>query len=390
MSLNQDIRVLIVDDSEVVRLLVGGVLKDSYPYIEADDGGTALEAWKRHNPDIILLDLNMPDVGGLEVINEVREKGDDNTYIIVLTALDEARLKTEALNQGANDFIGKPFQRGELLARLGVATRQVRTTRALEKANRRKANELSMLAGIQKKLLPEDVPDIPGVRMHSLYRPYSPASGDYIDCIPIGDDKLRVVIADVSGHGARAAFIMAIFRTIFTFTRTYDESLSDLISLANRELREISGMDFDFITVFAADIDFKERTLEYVGAGHPPALLADGDSIRPLKSGSPLIGIVDAPFETTVTPLPPDGGLLLYTDGFFDWPLPPDKNTGQKPDNKNNDQHVFGLDDFLKTARNKISLDRAFLEDIVEEIINRGAGVSLRDDLTALWVRWTR
>ena len=116
--------VLIVEDDQPVRNLITTTLKaHDYRYITAANGETAVIEAASHNPDMILLDLGLPDIDGIEVIQRIRSWS--NVPIIVISARSEYEDKIEALDMGADDYITKPFSVGELLARLRVAQRRL-------------------------------------------------------------------------------------------------------------------------------------------------------------------------------------------------------------------------------------------------------------------------
>ena len=115
---------MIVEDDQPVRNLNTTTLKaHDYRYITAANGETAVIEAASHNPDMILLDLGLPDIDGIEVIQRIRSWS--NVPIIVISARSEDEDKIEALDMGADDYITKPFSVGELLARLRVAQRRV-------------------------------------------------------------------------------------------------------------------------------------------------------------------------------------------------------------------------------------------------------------------------
>jgi two-component system KDP operon response regulator KdpE len=114
--------VLIVeDDVETRAALVRELTRRGYRVVEAPDGQTALERWEARRPDVILLDLGLPDVDGLTVIGRVRREA--STPIVILSGRYEEREKVEALERGADDYVTKPFGVDELHARLKVAVR---------------------------------------------------------------------------------------------------------------------------------------------------------------------------------------------------------------------------------------------------------------------------
>ena len=117
-------QILVIEDDAPVRNLITTTLKaNGYQYITAGNGESAVMDAASHNPDIILLDLGLPDIDGVEVIRRIR--GWSNVPIIVISARSEDTDKIDALDAGADDYLTKPFSVEELLARLRVTQRRI-------------------------------------------------------------------------------------------------------------------------------------------------------------------------------------------------------------------------------------------------------------------------
>ena len=118
-------KILLVDDEpKVCELIKVYLIKDGYDVIVASDGKAAIEQAQRHKPDLILLDLNLPELDGLEVCRTIRKQS--NVPIIMLTARDEETDKIVGLELGADDYVTKPFSPRELAARVGAVLRRYR------------------------------------------------------------------------------------------------------------------------------------------------------------------------------------------------------------------------------------------------------------------------
>ncbi|HXY99358.1 MAG TPA: response regulator [Stellaceae bacterium] len=114
--------ILVVDDEPPIRrLLRTSLLAQGYDVVEAEDGATALAAIEREKPDLVILDLGLPDIGGIEVIRSLRQRS--TLPVIVLSVRDDERGKVEALDLGADDYVTKPFGVDELVARIRTALR---------------------------------------------------------------------------------------------------------------------------------------------------------------------------------------------------------------------------------------------------------------------------
>jgi len=373
MSAPDSIRVLLVDDSKTVIRLLTYILGQLYVLQTAEDGQEAIEAHATFKPDVIILDMNMPLKSGLEVMQHIRGTVQDHeVQIIVLTAQDTNAFKARAFAAGANDFLGKPFDREELLARVGAAARQVHLTRRLRQAYERISREIDLVAGLQKRLLPDCSPILGETTVECFYRPSGRASGDYYDFFTLPDGTIRAVMADVSGHGARAAFLMAVVRTLVRISQTHYLSLAETLSLASHHLLSSIGDEPDFVTLAAADIDPDAGTLTYVNAGHCPPLLWNGGKAQWLEPTGSVLGFFDQEFKTRTVKFTKPAGLFLYTDGWYEW--------------RTLTREIFGLENFKDLSESLLSKDRFSLGTLLESLCGERAGPVFTDDVTALWV----
>ncbi|MBG3877262.1 serine/threonine-protein phosphatase, partial [Desulfovibrio oxamicus] len=365
----------------------------------------------------------------LDLVRAIRAvRGDEDVFLIVLTEPDDHGLRADALAMGANDALRLPLEPLELDARVSVGARQARMARRLRAYSDRLTREMARVAELQMRLLPSSSPYLPGLHVESLYRPSGDASGDYFDyfllpprvpadaapsappaqaaspalpgqpdppthpLVPVrparsdaDDPVLRVVIADVSGHGARAAFLMSIVRTLVraqndgAAARHADGMpplpLTETVRRINRHLVDIIGGEPDFVTLFAGDIDFAAGTLEYVNAGHCPALLRDGGGqVTRLPSNAPLLGFFNADFAAEVRAFPSGCQLLLFTDGLHDWAVPGGAHLGPER--------------FLELTEPCLRAGSEVLTAMESALRHAAGGMPpFRDDVTALWIR---
>ncbi|MGB3118407.1 MAG: response regulator, partial [Verrucomicrobiales bacterium] len=116
-------KALIIDDETQMRRLLRMVLESrGYEVCEAAEGQIGLQEASFHRPDVVLLDLGLPGMGGIEVLKRMREWSD--VPVLILSVRDQESIKVEALELGADDFVTKPFGTSELLARLAVIQRR--------------------------------------------------------------------------------------------------------------------------------------------------------------------------------------------------------------------------------------------------------------------------
>lgn len=177
--------------------------------------------------------------------------------------------------------------------------------------------ELQTVGDIQRSLLPEKLPDIPGFEIASFYRTSARAGGDYYDFFPLEGGRWGVFIGDVSGHGTPAAVLMAITHAIAHSQPGRHTPPSALLTYLNSQLARWYTRGGTFVTAFYAVLDPPARTLTYSTAGHNPPRLARAGRVRALdEAGSIPLGILaEHAYGQATFGLEHGDVLLLYTDG---------------------------------------------------------------------------
>ncbi|MBI9045347.1 MAG: response regulator transcription factor [Anaerolineaceae bacterium] len=128
-------RILVVDDEpNILKLITSYLEKEGYQIFQANDGPSALQAAKAFNPDLIILDILLPGMDGLEVLTQIRRES--QVYIIMLTARTEETDKIIGLSIGADDYMTKPFSPRELVARVKAALRRLQSSNLEDKKRR--------------------------------------------------------------------------------------------------------------------------------------------------------------------------------------------------------------------------------------------------------------
>ncbi len=192
----------------------------------------------------------------------------------------------------------------------------------------RLARELSLAREVQQRLLPQSLPEIEGLEISAAERPAREVGGDYYDAVRLGDDCVGIIVADVSGKGAAAAFYMAELKGVFQAASRLTRSPGQLLEGANSALSPSLGRGV-FVSAAYAVLDADAETLSLARAGHTPAILVR-DRERPdggrwlLRGDGLAIGLDrrgplfrKTLVEQTVS-LAPGDTLLLYTDGLVE------------------------------------------------------------------------
>lgn len=367
-------KILIVDDTPPNIRILGQALQRDYDVLVATNGSAGLALAASERPDLVLLDIMMPEMDGYEVCAALKANPAlASIPVIFITAMAQEEDEARGLAAGAVDYIRKPFSVPVAHARIRLHLTLKAALRALEQTSRKNKEELEDLAALQERLLPREDLHVSGLDIKSLYRPSGMASGDYFDYFKMAKETVRVVIADVAGHGARAAFVMGIVRSLFRQSRVEGRGLGPTINMINKHLVETIGQETDFVTLFAADLHLDRGELEYVNSAHCPAFLRSSNEVRMLKPNSRLLGFFDEEYlSVTIHPAPPFR-LLLYTDGFFEWKT----TTGE----------IFSFDRFAELALEAMKAPDFSLEQLETLLSAEHLGpIPFRDDLTALYI----
>jgi len=200
----------------------------------------------------------------------------------------------------------------------GRGTQNLVLRNQLSDALARLDRELEVVGTIQRSLLPERMPDIPGYELAADYETSSQAGGDYYDYFPLDDNEWGLFIADVSGHGTPAAVLMAITHAIAHAQPGTHTPPGALLEYLNNRLSDAYTRDGTFVTAFYGILNPQKRTLTYSSAGHNPPRLVRGDRVLSLdEAGGLPLGLVSGPsYELASISLESGDLLLLYTDGI--------------------------------------------------------------------------
>ena len=332
---------LIIDDDDVVRASLAAYLEDSgFKVLQANNGLQGLEVFQQEGPDLMICDLRMPQVDGLELIRRINALGVDVPVIVVSGAgvMNDA---VEALRLGAADYLIKPLEDLAVLehsvrraldrARLRVENQRYREK--LEAANRELQASLHLLqedqnAGrqVQMNMLPETPWQADGLNFAHQIIPSLYLSGDFVDYFRIDERRIAFYLADVSGHGASSAFVTVLLK--FMTTRLLYEwrrggalpefKPSDVLGHINRGL--INCKLGKHVTMLGGVIDEESGMLTYSVGGHLPLpVLFEKGQARYLEGrGLPVGLFAEAEYGDLMLELPESFSLTLLSDGILD------------------------------------------------------------------------
>ncbi|MGE8723165.1 PP2C family protein-serine/threonine phosphatase [Leptospira terpstrae] len=365
-------KILVVDDNETnIEIITHILLNQGYEVAVAYDGEYALELAEALDFDLILLDILLPGISGLDVAKRLltmdRSK---NTPILFLSALNETSDIVKGLETGAVDYITKPFQESEILARIRTHIKiktlekeRIDLLQAIQK-------DLELAKSNQENLVSFQFPPSPLYQIYTSYKPMDLVGGDLItyDLLPSGD--LDILFGDVTGHGIAAAMVSLM--AIITF-KTMDKSFlspSESLYWIHNTLTPL--ISTHFISAIYIRYKAEENLLSYSMAGHHNMFLIRDKKI--IKLGTKGFCLMMFPDQLNAENedlfLNSGDRLFLFSDGMFEVP--------------NDKEEYLGDQKFSELIESRIHLSgREFLESVQEEVLDYSGG-KVADDMTML------
>ncbi|MCW7466316.1 PP2C family protein-serine/threonine phosphatase [Leptospira levettii] len=307
--------ILIVDDvPENVELLKYLLSQEGFKTYTAYSAEEARLVLLNTRIDTLLLDVNMPEQDGFSFCRELREMDQFKLLpILFITSIDREVGFQEAMKNGGDDFINKPFNKRELVAKIHSVIRLKDLQDELYQQKSKYEKELQTARRVQDQLIPEKSFIWNGIKAQTLFHPYLQIGGDFVDTW-IEEKKLHIVIADCSGHGPSAALIGAMFK-MQLFNLVPNMSLKERVSHLRKNMELVLPEDYA-ITFCYAIID-QDLNLSYINGGHPaPIIYMDGET-KLLKGMSPMIMGINMITNDEVQSIALKQGskFFMYTDG---------------------------------------------------------------------------
>ncbi|OGK04902.1 MAG: hypothetical protein A2W80_10005 [Candidatus Riflebacteria bacterium GWC2_50_8] len=411
--LQRKMNILVVDDAPDNLMLLEAILegenfeniflassaREAYEYI-----GIA-ESPKKSVIDLILMDIMMPEISGIEAIREIRSHAEyQDVPIVVVSARSETQDLVDAFDAGAVDYITKPIKELELIARVRSMLRlksetdhrklhedELETLAAeLEEKNRRLVQVLEELhedmeaaGNMQRSMLPDKRISIPGLNFSWYYETSENIGGDLLNIMPLNNDMAALFILDVSGHGIQSAMLAVTVHRMLSawegansILRLPDGTPRSPAEVANELNSEfmLDKNNFQYFTMIYGLIDLKKHTLTYCRAGHTPLLLQSRDGLVIVcKEGNVPVGLTDdCKYDEFTLRLALHDRVILYSDGITEA-----RREGSK--------EFFGDENFMQLLRKTrdLPVDQA-VQAIVGDFKNWLTGTSPSDDITLL------
>ena len=380
------IKILSVDDEMDLELLLTQyfrrkIRKGEYDFHFAHNGLEALTMLlKEKDFDIILSDINMPEMDGLTLLTKINEMQNPALKCIMVSAYGDMGNIRQAMNNGAFDFATKPIDLDDLSLTIEKAIEHIEYIKTMQQEHNQLESikgDLAVAREIQQAILPRIFPPFPEeaaqMDIAASMNAAKDVGGDFYDFFRIDADRIGFVIADVSGKGVPAAIFMAVSRTLIRATGIRGVSPSECMTYSNTLLAKES-VNSMFVTVFYGIYNIRTGEVTYTNAGHnPPYIMKANGSVQSLPMSKDIIAgfLDDFQFTENTLQLEPGDTLLMFTDGVTE-AIDPEENE-------------YGVERLQQLLGQLVASDCQKIIDAVKADVKAFAGEAEQsDDITLL------
>jgi len=394
MTTPAPIPVLIVDDDPVFARFVQQLVFSLAGEMSCaprcvDTAAKALEELGRQPYELVLLDYNLPDADGLQVLGHIHRLPEaQQPAVIMLTASGNEAVAVEAMKRGAKDYLAKAgLDVAPLMRALQTALRQKRLADQVAAYHAQIQADLEMARNLQRSLLPDRYPSFlpqgspatSALRFCHRFQPATQLAGDFFSVTKLADGRAGVFICDVTGHGVRSALVTAMLRALVDDLAPGFADPGQFLAEMNRRLAGLfkHAAGSLFATAFYLIADPATGQMYYANAGHPrPLHLEPGTgqvaTLELSPRSGPALGLFgEANYLTGQCTLNPADIVLLFTDGLVEVEGAGDEDYGQ--------------DRLLAATRARIKLPpEKMLDELIAEVRAFSGGAEFSDDVCLL------
>ena len=381
--------ILLVDDDATNLALLHEALKGGdYRLLVAKNGEQALNIVSRMKPTLVLLDIMMPGMDGYETLKRIKELPEaGKPAVIFLSALDKAGDKVKGLELGAVDYIPKPFDAREVIARVDTHLKIARLERnlteknqQLEQANRRMSADLKAAANVQRAYLPQSLPKTDLAHFVWRYRPCQELAGDHLNIIHLDEQHIALYVMDVCGHGISSSLLaVSVARQLnkneTSVMYSEDGNIASPAEIAhklngNYPMSANAGLYF---TLTYGVLNTVSNEFHFVSAGnHGPIVCRAAGEVSVHEAPAVPIGLLsESTYGNSFLTLAAGDRLYLYTDGLVE--------------ERNRDGEQFGRERIVEIfAKKREHTLGQSIDTAINEVIGWRGGHDLRDDIAVL------
>lgn len=318
--MGQRLRVLIADDNKSDRMILRAIVgKQGHDVIEAEDGQRAVALFDEFQPDIVLMDVFMPNMDGQQAAWLIKQRaGEDLVPIIFLTSLTDADSLADCLDAGGDDFLTKPYNKVILQAKIEAFARMRALHATVQEQREHLIQEQIVAKAVFDSIAHHGALDIPNLKY--MISPMSIFNGDVMLVARQPSGGISVFLGDFTGHGLPAAIGTMPLAEMFYGMTNKGFSLRDITIEINRKLKSILPVGI-FCCANILDLNFRNRTIEVWSGGLPDNVLFNRRTrdTRVLKSKHLALGVLSVErfrYEPYFFEMDPDDVIYLWSDGI--------------------------------------------------------------------------
>jgi CheY-like chemotaxis protein len=372
-------KILIADDNASDRLLLSKIIsKQGHEIIAAENGKEAIDSYVKYSPDIILMDVLMPEVDGMEAAKEIKRiAGEDLVPIIFLTSLVDAQSLANCLASGGDDFLTKPYNFIILKAKIDAFVRMKKMHATLQKQrdtisanNQHMMHEQHVAKAVFDNVAHSGCLD--SVNIKYMLSPLAVFNGDVLLAARKPSGGMHVFLGDFTGHGLPAAIGAMPMAEIFYGMTAKGFALRDILREINSKLKSILPVGF-FCCAAVVDLSFTKRSISMWMGGVPDCYLLSnqGTELKSIRSHHLPLGVLSsAQFDDEMTEhsMEVDDRLYMWSDGIVEA--------------RDSEGNMYGEERLLEVFNQKTPPDSLF--EAVKDSVNAFVGESERDDDTTI------
>jgi phosphoserine phosphatase RsbU/P len=379
--------ILVAEDDRDTRALITRLLeKAGYQVLQAEDGEQVFEILEKQTPGLLLLDCQMPRLDGFGVCTRLKANPDyADLPVVFLTALSDPKDKARGFEVGGEDYVTKPIERRELLARIHTRLELAMSRRALrrkaslfEAVSIESADRLNDVRTGQASLLSHPAA-FPELKLGVRFQPAHEAGGDFYEIARLSEDDFGLLVSDVSGHDLSVPFITGALKALAATFLNESLTPTEVLSLHNASLLRFLSEE-RYVTACYARFSRLSMEVEVASAAHPPALFqsATGETGYIDLAGD-VLGMFDpGRYDSKRFPVVPGDRLFLYTDGLIEGYRDADGQYGV----------VRGMERLRKALIERQSMNVTEVVDaVVEELLGECDGMA-DDDIVLMGIEF--
>ena len=360
--------------------------KEGFHVLPFTDSAQALEAIKRTPPDLLITEIKMPGVSGIEIMRALRRMS-EVVPVIIATEYASFAEDFEIATYPKHAFLVKPVETEAVVEKVleffpeETGDEPVR----VDGMTLVDSEELDTAQEVQQSLLPDELPEIEGFDIAVDYTPCREVGGDYYDVLAHEGSSWSFIVADVSGKGVPAAMVMVLVRSLAHLSFSSRESPRDGIIELNRLLSKEIKQGI-FVSAICARVDSRMRTVTVCSAGQCPSVLWVPGRQRPevslLKHTGVVLGLGDTSYfregtKEQVLQLEPGAGVMIYTDGVIEA--------------MNQKRKEFGTTRLMRVVKNSARMSAIEMDKALRAALNAfSSGKPQHDDITILTIKCTK